>query len=157
MGIAFDEFWEIYPRKIGKLAAEKAYDKAIRNATIDRIREGAKKFAARCKNTEQQYIPHPATWLNAGRWDDQPVAPADRTFGPRQFPPETRSFERPRALTWANVWVPADAPKYQAMIERAGCFDTDPREYLKKPRGIWVSRLWLDDQPWRSITVQAAE
>jgi hypothetical protein len=144
MGIAFDEFWELYPRKVGKIDAEKSYGKAMKLATIDQIREGAKKFAARCQNTEPQYIPHPATWLNAGRWDDQPMAAPDRTFGPRQFPPERRSCERPRALTWANVWVPADSPQYQAMLARAAEVDTDPREYLKKSRGIWVSRLWLE-------------
>jgi len=145
MGISFDEFWDIFPRKVGKLDAARAYDKAIKLATIDRIREGAKKFAARCKNTEPQYIPHPATWLNAGRWDDQPMPAHERTFGPApQFPPERRGPERPRALTWANVWVPADCPQYKAMLARAAAPDTDPREYLKRPGGIRVSRLWLE-------------
>lgn len=33
-----------------------------------------------------QFIPHPATWLNQGRWDDEPasaMAPSLRVVGPR--------------------------------------------------------------------------
>ena len=73
MGISFDEFWELYPRKVGKLDAIKAFDKAIKLATIHVIREGARKFRANCAGKDPQYIPHPATWLNAGRWEDKPV------------------------------------------------------------------------------------
>lgn len=147
MGIAFEEFWSIYPRKIGKLDAQKSYDKAIRLTTIDKIRLAAQGFASRCKGTEPQYIPHPATWLNQGRWDDQPAAIADTKFMPKQFPKESRCAERPRALTWANVFISADLPIYAAMLERANSFDTDPREFRHADNGIWVTLAWLNDCP----------
>lgn len=70
----FLRFWESYPSKVGKQAALKAWitnrcegkTEAILAALVDpRIRghlcrEGGK------------YIPNPATWLNAGRWEDEP-------------------------------------------------------------------------------------
>lgn len=67
----FDEFWRLYPRKIAKAQAHRAYLKALKetdHATLiaglsDQIRWGV--FA------EPKFSPHPATWLNAGRWSDE--------------------------------------------------------------------------------------
>jgi len=66
----FEGFWAAYPRKIGKAAARRAWDKAMRVTTPDVI--GAALRAAEWPE-DPQYIPHPATWLNQGRWDDQPA------------------------------------------------------------------------------------
>jgi hypothetical protein len=30
-------------------------------------------LAERCQRGESQYVPHPATWLNEGRWKDEPA------------------------------------------------------------------------------------
>src|SRR3990167_6008420 len=42
----FDEFWAVYPRKIGKGAARKAYGNALKRATAVEILTGAKRYAA---------------------------------------------------------------------------------------------------------------
>jgi hypothetical protein len=70
----FDRFWAAYPKKVGKDAARKAFDKrkvpeellgqmlqAIERQRTDPqwVRDGG------------QYIPHPSTWLNEGRWQDE--------------------------------------------------------------------------------------
>lgn len=68
----FEQFWSAYPRKIGKKAAARAWAKAVDRPPRDEV------IAAvdRAKKSEQwtrddgQYIPHPATWLNEGRWAD---------------------------------------------------------------------------------------
>lgn len=73
----FDEFWEAYPRKIGKGAARKAWEKIRPGESL-----AAEIVAAvhRDRKTEQwrrdsgKYIPHPATWLNQERWEDDPEA-----------------------------------------------------------------------------------
>lgn len=70
---AFDRFWNVYPRKAGKQAAVKAWAKAIKSTSPDVIVDGASRFAADPNLPEKQFIPHPATWLNAGRWDDEPL------------------------------------------------------------------------------------
>jgi len=145
MLIGFDEFWQAYPHKVGKLAAEEAYQKAIRRASIDRIRNGARRFAEYCKeHVEPKYVPEPATWLNKGRWDDEPMTTNFRVSGGApQFPPEGYRPGRPRELSWARCYVPASSPDYPAMVDRANAFETDPREYRYDDGGIWVSFLWL--------------
>jgi hypothetical protein len=70
---AFTEFWNVYPRKVGKNEAKKAFTKAHAVANGEVVL-GAQRFAADPNlPTDKNYIPHPATWLNAGRWEDEPL------------------------------------------------------------------------------------
>ena len=67
----FETFWEIYPKKVGKLAAQKAFRKAVEDGfEPEDIVAGAKRYAAD-KNRVDAYTTHPATWINAGRWLDE--------------------------------------------------------------------------------------
>jgi hypothetical protein len=68
----FAEFWERYPRRIGKAAARKAYEKARKTSQHDDIMFGLFQQMASLTAREAQYIPHPATWLNQERWNDEP-------------------------------------------------------------------------------------
>jgi DNA-binding transcriptional regulator YhcF (GntR family) len=68
----FDRFWSIYPIKVGKKKAEQAFDKASSEAEIEIIIEGAIRYAED-PNRVEQYTAHPTTWLNGGRWADQPL------------------------------------------------------------------------------------
>jgi hypothetical protein len=79
-GSGFDLFYAAYPRHIGRQAAMKAFDNVIRSrrATAEQVIAGAQRFAADPNlpgPSEARYIPHPSTWLNAGRWDDDPLPP----------------------------------------------------------------------------------
>jgi DNA-binding transcriptional ArsR family regulator len=76
----FDVFYAAYPRHTGRQAARRAWDKAVRDTTPERLLAGAQRFAAD-PNRDPTYTPHPATWLNAGRWDDEPLPP--RSVSPR--------------------------------------------------------------------------
>jgi uncharacterized protein YdaU (DUF1376 family) len=68
----FEMFWSAYPKKIGKQAAYKSWKKAKSKPAVDKIIEAVNQQ----KKTEQwqkdngQFIPHPQTWINQGRWDD---------------------------------------------------------------------------------------
>ena len=69
----FDEFWEKYPKKRSKGRAERAWvkikpDEQLFKAILDGL-ERAKKSRDWLKN-EGQFIPYPATWLNAKGWED---------------------------------------------------------------------------------------
>jgi len=68
----FQAFWQAYPRRIGKGAARTAFTKALKLSPANDIIQGAIAYAAHCEEmgTEKQYIPHPSTWLNAERWED---------------------------------------------------------------------------------------
>lgn len=80
---AFEVFWKVYPRKTGKLDAYKAFQRAQKIAHRDAIMAAAVLFAQASHGKEERFIPHPATWLNQGRWDDQPtVAVAKPSYVP---------------------------------------------------------------------------
>lgn len=68
----FEAFWTLYPRKVAKGTAAKAYTTAFKIATEETILAGLKKqLAANRFSKEEKYIPHAATWLNGRRWEDQ--------------------------------------------------------------------------------------
>jgi hypothetical protein len=72
----FVEFWKAYPRKTNKEFAEKVFaklkvDDALLTKMIQAIYAQNKSV---WKDKEQQYIPHPSTWLNGKRWEDEIVA-----------------------------------------------------------------------------------
>jgi len=80
----FDHFWEWYPRKVGKEAARKAWDKARGKADQFAIIEGLERFRLDPNLPPKEFIPHPATWLNEGRWDDEALpARGQQTQTPR--------------------------------------------------------------------------
>ena len=66
----FDIFWKIYPLKVGKAAAKKAWEKAIKLEAPAAICAGAFKYAED-PNRHPSFTAHAATWLNAGRWADE--------------------------------------------------------------------------------------
>lgn len=70
----FNQFWEAYPRKVAKKEAKKAWDKIKPNETLfETIMQGIEdqKRGADWKKNNGQFIPHPATWLNQGRYEDE--------------------------------------------------------------------------------------
>lgn len=69
----FNKFWEAYPRKVSKGNAEKWFSKnkpseELVNKMIDKI--NLLKETEQWKNKDGQYIPYPASWLNAKGWED---------------------------------------------------------------------------------------
>lgn len=68
----FDLFWSAYPIKVGKQAARKAWEKAIKKEKAESIIQGAERYAAD-PNRHPSFTAHAATWLNAGRWADAPL------------------------------------------------------------------------------------
>jgi hypothetical protein len=64
----FSEFWLAYPRKIAKGAAEKAWEKAIRIDEPATILKAVRDYKF---SDDKEFIPHPATWLNQKRWQDE--------------------------------------------------------------------------------------
>ncbi|RHO53547.1 hypothetical protein DW094_11480 [Ruminococcaceae bacterium AM07-15] len=76
LGGRFDRFWSAYPRKAGKGAALKAFQKLnpgeeLLEQMLDTIRQ--QKRSIQWLADGGRFIPHPATWLNQGRWEDEPL------------------------------------------------------------------------------------
>ena len=69
----FEIFWKFYPRKVGKEAAYKAWGKLKPPleaclSTLD--------WQTKSRNwlkDDGEYIPHPSTWLNQMRWEDEKI------------------------------------------------------------------------------------
>lgn len=68
---AFDQFWNVYPRKIDKGHARKAWAAAIKKTTPESIIAKATLFADLSAGKEDQFIAYPSTWLNGERWEDE--------------------------------------------------------------------------------------
>ena len=66
----FDDFWKHYPRKVSKPNALKAWLKVKPDDELTKtIISAISKQNLSAK--EEQFIPHPASWLNGKRWEDE--------------------------------------------------------------------------------------
>ena len=65
-------FWELYPKKVGKGFAFKAY-KNINDPkpTLSEIKKSIEEHQKIDQWSTNQFIPNPATWLNQRRWEDE--------------------------------------------------------------------------------------
>jgi hypothetical protein len=68
----FDQFWQHYPRKIAKRAAQAAFNRLTKQEQSDAV-EAIEQHVAywKLKGTEMDFICHATTWLNQGRWEDE--------------------------------------------------------------------------------------
>lgn len=76
----FDQFWSAYPRKAGKQNAIKAWgkispDQPLLKTILENIQ--ARLDSGEWDKGKPQFIPHPATYLNGGRWEDEIIAGND--------------------------------------------------------------------------------
>jgi uncharacterized protein YdaU (DUF1376 family) len=77
----FESFWAVYPRKEGKKAAYRAWQVAKKLVEQPALLAAVDRYAKACKGKDPRYIAHPTTWLNQGRWDDQPTGAAQAAPG----------------------------------------------------------------------------
>ena len=72
IGDQFDVFWEKYPRKVGKKAARKAWEKLNHDERMRAIEVIDHHTQVWWKEGRaSSHLPHAATWLNGERWDDE--------------------------------------------------------------------------------------
>lgn len=95
----FEDWWGCYPRKIGKGKARDAWKaRRLTAADVPRLVAAVERqcLSAQWQSEGGRFIPHPATWLNQERWEDEPevALPAGARASPNghgQFSPR---FER---------------------------------------------------------------
>lgn len=107
----FDQFWRLYPLRVGKLAAVKAYAKARKTASQDEILQGVSRYVEH--KPEWQAYAHPATWLNQGRWADEPFQ--ERRKEPRS---PYAGWNCPHTPKCGNTWRCAQLEDLKAFKER---------------------------------------
>jgi len=114
--IVFNTFWQSYPCKVGKFAARKAWDKIdgakdILPKMLETLE--TEKRSAQWKKENGQFIPHPSTWLDQGRWMDEktqiraPEIPKPPKPNPPEIPLEKRKelweSAKKKAMTALNL------------------------------------------------------
>jgi hypothetical protein len=112
----FLEFWSLYPRRIAKLNAFKAYLKSLKlGASHAEIIFGVRQYVVVCVGKEERFIKHPATWLNGGCWDDEHSQPGNNGFpavhGANGAGGETSLRREPAGIVAAALRV---AARYEA-------------------------------------------
>jgi len=69
----FDAFWKVYPRKVKKKESLKVWEKLKPDEQLTQIIIAAveKQKTSEWKDRDKKHIPHPSTWLNGERWNDE--------------------------------------------------------------------------------------
>ena len=68
----FNEWYEMYPRKVAKKVAQKAWARLTepeKREAMEALPNHIKYW--KLQGTDKEFIPHPATWLNQGRASDE--------------------------------------------------------------------------------------
>lgn len=68
--ISFPSFWLLYPRRVAKRDAEKAWLKLGEHDRLAAI-VGAARWRRVWAQMSPEFIPHASTWLNGARWEDE--------------------------------------------------------------------------------------
>jgi hypothetical protein len=70
----FAEFWQAYPKRVAKPDAFRAWAKLkLHNGDFEKVMEALERYklSEQWQRDNGQYVPHPATWLNKRRFDDE--------------------------------------------------------------------------------------
>jgi len=65
-----EKIYQAYPKKVGKAKALKAIAKAIKKIDHEKLLSIVEQYAVSRQGEDPQYTPHPSTWFNAERWND---------------------------------------------------------------------------------------
>jgi Helix-turn-helix domain len=104
----FENFWEIYPRKVGKPNAERAWLSRVRDDKLaPEVIAGVMDWMRSAQWEDPQFIPYPATFLNQKRWQDSPEV----VNGAHQQNPFSRKAEQ---RDQANVAAVAEGIRRRA-------------------------------------------
>jgi hypothetical protein len=69
----FEEWYQLFPKHVARGAAYKAYKRArAQGASVEELKLGAMRYAAQVTGRDPKFTKHPATWLNAECWKDEP-------------------------------------------------------------------------------------
>jgi hypothetical protein len=73
-----EQIYKLYPKKVAKDDAMKAISKALRKASKETLIEAVTAYAEARQGQDAKFTPHPASWFNQGRWEDDRSTWIDR-------------------------------------------------------------------------------
>lgn len=123
-----EEFYAEYPRKVAKPKAIQAYILARKKVSRETIFAGLERY----RRTKPDYADwaHPATWLNAERWADEPMNGTASDHAPPQTPAAARAMYEERLRKFATTLakgIPISILKNHEIVwmVRDGCLSRD--------------------------------
>ena len=125
---AFLGFWSLYPRKVQKKHAFKAYWSALRVTTDAEILSGLEKHIDRRIWKDKEFIPYPATWLNRGGWEVEEDLPA----GLKTMASKAALVDHSKALDGPSCSLWADS--IDSFYDSIGAYDV--RDWISPVRGV---------------------
>ena len=107
----FEKFWNVYPRRVGKLKAYTSWkthvgENELASLVVDHIK---KRNRLRFWHQDKAKIPMPATFLNQHRWEDEDWEDEIKTRGKENLatytpmPMPTVNIEAPKLNGWAMM------------------------------------------------------
>ena len=116
----FDEFWSLYPRKIAKATARKAWAKLSPEQQL----MAAKAIDTHCqywrtKETPLEYIPYASSWLNGERYEDEIII-------------EPKKEKIDKKWMFSNEGIEAKARELGVLVTSYDSYDSVKRKCMNK-------------------------
>ncbi len=80
----FERWWSIYPKKVGRGQALRAYTAALKKVTASALLEALQRHLPVMEATPRRFVKNPATWLNGECWGDEFETAPSAAAGARQ-------------------------------------------------------------------------
>jgi hypothetical protein len=128
----FETFYSSYPRKVSKTNAEKAWkkQKCVLSEVMPSLQKQMKLW------TDPQFIPHPATWLNGRRWEDET---------PKSIPSHQNTYKTHSNanLTQLKKWYDVCEERGDKQSFKTWVFENRPEEWCDYLPSMDV-RWWVE-------------
>ncbi|MCR8492778.1 YdaU family protein [Ochrobactrum sp. WV_118_8] len=111
------QFWPIYPRRVGKGQALKAFRSARKQAELETILAGVRRYADDRQGESPEFTKHASTWLNGQCWLDETVP---KRAAP---PPKQSSRANPRQQMWIDEFNKHSGQSHEPVSEEGSVLD----------------------------------
>jgi len=140
-------WWPVVPRKKGKAAARKAFAAAVarieragesRQDALDVLLVGVNRWATQARDHlksggDAKHIPHPSTWLNQGRWEDEDD-PAPIHVDPNAYTPPPEPDQPSQAIQHRQAARRAHDARPAADVEKDKARGRELLERLRRKK-----------------------
>ena len=142
----FNTFYSMYPRKVARVVAQKAATK-IPDSEWANVIEGLKKYLTAWSGKDKSFIPHPATFLNQRRWEDE-IEVVEEARNASLLYTFLKEVRKPNSFTFPDM-----SPELKQNFYRIGIKWSE----LKKMSDEQITMAWNNDfQPKRDGKIAAS-
>lgn len=111
-----ESIYQEYPKKVGKPKALQAIRKALKQIDAGELLEQVKRYAVARRGQDPQFTPHPATWFNQCRFNDDPVTWSSSNDAPAKQAQSGLDEEGPEGWSEAYRQTIGNPPSVWALV-----------------------------------------